>query len=267
MKIGVFDSGLGGLTILKAIAKELPQYDYLYLGDNARVPYGGRSGEIIYQFTREAVAFLFQKGCKLVILACNSATANALRRLQQEDIPRNYPDRRALGIIKPTVEYVLGNREKRIGIMGTYATVESEAYLREVGKVVPEAKVQQQSCPLLVPLIEEDEFEGPLLKLALTKYLQPLLAQKPQVVLLACTHYGLIKRQVEKMLGPQIKVVDQGKLVAAKLKLYLHNHPEIESKLSKKHRRIYYVTDLNLRFGEIAEKFLGEKVSLTKINL
>jgi len=267
MKIGIFDSGLGGLTILKAIAKELPQYDYLYLGDNARVPYGGRSSEVIYRFTRQAVDFLFQKGCKLVILACNSSTANALRRLQQEDIPRDYPDRRVLGIIKPTVEHIQEHREKRIGIIGTYATIESGAYLREISKVSPQAKVYQQSCPLLVPLIEENEFKGPLLELALSKYLRPLSRKNPQVVLLACTHYGLIKKQVEKALGPKIEVIDQGKLVATKLKLYLKDHSEIENQLFKNKQRTYYVTDLNPRFIQIAEKFLGETVELTKVNL
>jgi len=267
MKIGIFDSGLGGLTILKAITKELPQYNYLYLGDNARVPYGGRSSEVIYQFTREAVDFLFRKGCKLVILACNSASANALRRLQQEDLLHKYPERRVLGIIKPTVEYLQEGWEKRIGIVGTYATVDSGAYLREIEKLNAGANVFQQSCPLLVPLIEEDELEGPILQLALKKYLGKLINHKPEVVLLACTHYGLIKREVQKILGPKVAVIDQGELVAKKLKKYLGAHPEIETQLSQNQTRMYYVTDLNFRFVEIAAKFLGEKIKLTKINL
>lgn len=267
MRIGVFDSGLGGLTILKAIIKQLPNYDYLYLGDNARVPYGGRSAEIIYEFTRQAVGFLFKHNCQLVILACNSATANALRRLQQEYLPQYYPDRRILGIIKPTIEYLLEQQSQKVGLLGTYATVESGAYQREISKVLPKTKLKQQACPLLVPLIEENTMHDKVAGLILQKYLRSLKKYQPKVLLLACTHYGLIKEQVEKTMGKNTVVVDQGELVAKKLQEYLNKHPEIMNKLSCQKSRVYYATDLNERFSQMAKLFMAGSLNLQKITL
>lgn len=265
MKIGVFDSGLGGLSILKSIVKKMPKYSYIYLGDNARVPYGGRSSEIIYQFTKQAVDFLFKNDCQLVILACNSATANALRRLQREYLPQAYPERKILGVIKPTIEYLVEKKRSKVGVIGTYATIESGAYIREILKVLPEAKIEQQSCPLLVPLIEENE-TGTVLNTLLNKYLTPLVKHPPEVLILACTHYGLIKKPIQAKLF-QTKVIDQGQLVAEKLALYLRNHKNIVSKLSRKGAVNYYVTDLNPRFEAIARLFLGKRVKIEKIGL
>lgn len=267
MKIGVFDSGLGGLTILRAILKNSPQYDYIYLGDNARVPYGGRSPEIIYQFTQEAVDFLFRQNCQIVILACNSATANALKRIQQEYLPKHYPRRKVLGVIKPTIEYLIEHQAKKAAIIGTYATVESGAYLREIKKVVPSTKVWQQACPLFVPVIEENAARGGLLSSLLKKYLGPLKKKSPQVLFLACTHYGLVKKPIQKYLGKKIKVIGQGQLVAEKLSGYLEAHLELSSKLSKNNEVIYYVTDLNRHFQKIAERFMGKKLNIRKISL
>jgi len=267
MRIGVFDSGLGGLTILKAIIKQLPSYDYLYLGDNARVPYGGRSTEIIYQFTRQAVDFLFKQNCQLVILACNSATANALRRLQQEYLPRYYPKRRILGIIKPTIEYLLEKQSQKVGLLGTYATVESGAYQREILKVLSTTKLKQQACPLLVPLIEENAMNSKAAGLILQKYLMSLKKYQPEVLVLACTHYGLIKKQVQRKMGKNTIVIDQGELVAKKLQEYLSKHPEIKHKLSYQKSRVYYATDLNERFSQMAKLFMAGSLNLQKISL
>lgn len=267
MKIGVFDSGLGGLTILKVILKKLPQYDYIYLGDNARVPYGGRSRDVIYEFTRQAVDFLFARGCKLVIIACNSATANALKKLQTEYLPKHYPDRKVLGIIKPTIEYLLEHQQERVGIIGTYATVDSGAYLREIHKVLPRAKVWQQSCPLLVPVIEENERDWVGTGMLLDKYLAPIKQKRLETLILACTHYGLIKKQIQAKMGAVTVVIDQGQLVAGKLASYLVKHPEIDRKLTRTRHRTYYVTDLNERFQKIAELFLGQKVDIKKVSL
>ena len=266
MKIGVFDSGLGGLTILKAIIAKLPQYDYLYLGDNARVPYGGRSAEIIYQFTKQAVEFLFKQNCQLIILACNSATANALRRLQQEYLPKNYPKRRILGIIKPTIEYLLENKVNKVSLIGTYATTSSNAYKREIDKVLPKTKLKQYSCPLLVPLIEESETKSKAFKLILQKYLKPLKKWQPEVLLLACTHYGLIKAQIQQEMDVLTKVIDQGELVANKLEEYLSKNLPIEKKLSQQKSRQYYATDLNARFSQMAKLFMTGPLSLQKIS-
>lgn len=265
MRIGVFDSGLGGLAILKAVVKKLPNYDYLYLGDNARVPYGGRSAEIIYQFTRQAVEFLFKQNCQLVILACNSATTSALRRLQQEYLPKNYPKRRVLGIIKPTIEYLLENKAIKVGLLGTYATVNSQAYKREMVKVLPKGKLKQQACPLLVPLIEENEMSSQAGKLILHQYLKSMKQYQPEVLLLACTHYGLIKNQVQKEMGKNIRVIDQGPLVANRLQEYLNKHLEIKHKLSCQKSRIYYTTDLNDRFSQMARLFMAGSLNLQKV--
>lgn len=266
MKIGIFDSGLGGLTILKQIMTTLPEYDYLYLGDNARVPYGGRSAQIIYEFTKQAVEFLFKKDCQLVILACNSATANALKKLQQEFIPLDFPKRKILGIIKPTIEYLLENQINHVGLIGTYATVDSGAYQREISKVLPKTKLIQQPCPLLVPFIEENETTSKGFDFVLDKYLEHFKICSPEILLLACTHYGLIKQKIQMHLGKKTKVIDQGQLVAEKLKSYLFKHPEITQKLSLGKSRTYFATDLNERFSQMATMFMTGPLKIQKIS-
>ena len=255
MNIGVFDSGLGGLTILKAFLKKLPQYNYIYLGDNARVPYGNRSPEIIYQFTKQAVNFLFKKNCQLIIIACNTSTSTSLHKIQQEYLPEFYPNRRVLGVIKPIVEklsvkgYELGGK---IGVIGTKATVNSKAFDREIKKVLPKVEIFQQACPLLVPFIEEGiNKQRKILELILRDYLKNLTKKNISSLILACTHYEIIKKEIEKIVGPKVKVIAEGPVVAEKLKDYLKRHSEVEKKLEKKKQVSYFFTDSNQDYKKL----------------
>ena len=262
MRIGVFDSGLGGLAVLKEILKTLPQYDFIYLGDNARVPYGGRSQELIYQYTSSAIDFLFDQGCLLIILACNVATASALRKLQKEYLPQKFPNRRILGVIRPAVEEAsIG--AKRIGILGTYTTIESQSFVRELKKISPNIHIFQQACPLLVPIIEEGETDWEGLDSILDKYLKTILRHDIDTLILACTHYELIEKKIRERVSGKIKIISEGKVVKEKLKTYLIRHPRIEKKLEKKGTSIYYVTDLNDRYQQLA----GRILSLPKVSL
>jgi len=239
MKIGVFDSGLGGLILLKAITQKLPQYDYVYLGDTKRVPYGNRSQTTIYEFTRQAVDFLFKKNCQLIIVACNTASALALRRIQREYLPKHYPNRRVLGVIIPTAEAAADLSS--VGVLATESTVASKSFVRELAKLAPRIKIWQQAAPLLVPLAESGELKlaGPILK----SYLAPLLKHKPQGIILGCTHYPVFKPQI-KRLAAGVKLISQDELVPAKLAHYLARHPEIERRLTKRSNRELFVTDL-----------------------
>lgn len=269
MKIGIFDSGLGGLVILRQIIKILPAYDYVYLGDNARVPYGGRSEKLIYQFTKEAVDFLMEKNCLLVLIACNTATASALRQLQQNylpeqisqeiwpGLPKKYPARKILGVIRPAVEAAIEEGGKRVGVIGTSTTVHTRAFVKELKKLSAKISVYQQAAPLLVPIIEEGELNWPGTALILKKYLQPLLKRKIDTLILGCTHYGLIKNKIQKIVGKGINIISEGEVTAAKLKDYLKRHSEIERKLSRGGERFYYVTDLNKRYEKLARFFLS----------
>ncbi len=259
MNIGVFDSGLGGLTIFKELLKGLPQYNYLYLGDNARVPYGGRSPQVIYEFTRQAVDFLFKKDCQLIILACNTATANALRRIQHEYLPKHYPHRRVLGIIRPSIEAVTESDAKKVGVIATWATVSSQSFVKEIKKINSDIEVLQQAGPLLVPFIEEGETNGPILERVLRRYLHPLIQENIDSLILGCTHYGLIKKTVKKITGPKIKIVTEGEIVAAKLKDYLKRHPAIAKKLGKSRGRQYFITDYSPRYRQLVKLFLGSQ--------
>jgi len=255
--LGFFDSGLGGLTILKEVVKLLPQYSYIYLGDNARTPYGGRSQEVIYQFTTEGIRELFKRGAELVILACNTSSS-VLRRIQQEFLPRNFPNKRVLGIIIPTAEEA-GNfsSSKNIGILATEATVNSLVYPKEINKIYPEIKVYQQACPLLVPIIEVGEIKWEGLDLLIQKYLKELFkkSKKIDTLILACTHYQIIKNKIKKYLPPKIRIISQGKIVAEKLKDYLKRHPEIEKKLSKNKKRIFLTTENSERVVKLAKLY------------
>jgi len=257
MKIGVFDSGLGGLAILKEIIKVLPNYDYVYFGDNARVPYGGRSPEIIYQFTKEAVDFLFNKNCKLIILACNSATSTSLRKIQKEYLPKRWPDRKVLGVIRPAVEKIAELNSRKVGVIGTHATINSKSFVLEIKKLSSKIKVFQNPAPLLVPIIEEGEVDWPGTEMILKKYLNPLITKKIDTLILGCTHYGLTTEKIKKIIGPKIFVITEGKEVAVKLKEYLNKHKEIEMFLSKKRNKKYYVTDLSERYKKMAELFMN----------
>lgn len=232
-KIGVFDSGYGGLSILKAVRSELPEYDYLYLGDNARAPYGVLDNETIYEYTKEAVDALFQQGCQLIILACNSASAVALRKLQQVYLPSHYPDRRVLGVLIPAAEIVAQKEYKNIGVMATPATVASKSFTAEIHKLSPGTMVIEQACPKLVPLIERHVLSGAELESALKEYIEPILSDEIEVIILGCTHYELIVSEIKKILPKGVDIVCEGSVVGDKLKEYLANHPEIEATLYK----------------------------------
>ncbi|MFA6255445.1 MAG: glutamate racemase [Patescibacteria group bacterium] len=266
--IGIFDSGIGGLTVTREVLKQLPEYQLLYLGDTARLPYGNRSQELIYQFTEQAVDYLFKQGCELVILACNTASAEALRKIQQEWLPKNYPDRRVLGVIRPLAEEAIKvSRFGRIGVVGTRATISSEAYQRELRNQKSEIRVFSQACPLLVPLIEEGWQKRPETMKILRNYLRPLKQQKIDTLILGCTHYPILLKQFQNGVGKSIKVFDPAKVVAEKLKDYLARHPEIKKKLVKGTNHRYLVTDMTEIFIQNAEAWLGQKIKLEKVEL
>jgi glutamate racemase len=267
MRIGIFDSGLGGLIILKEIVKKLPQYDYIYLGDNARTPYGNRSQEIIYKFTEQAVDFLFKQDCELIIIACNTASAEALRKIQQEWLPQNYADRRVLGVIRPVIEKAVEIGKKKIGVIGTKATVNSQAYIREIEKLNPQLEVVQQACPLLVPLVEEGWEKRPETKKILRSYLKPLKLANVDTLILGCTHYSILFKEIQRMMGKQVKVLNSGEIVADSLVSYLQRHPEIEDKLDKNSQYKFFVTDLSERYQELGAKWFGQGIEFEKVEL
>lgn len=268
--IGVFDSGYGGLTILKAIRSQLPEYDYLYLGDNARAPYGTRSFDVVYQFTLEAVKYLFAQGCKLVILACNTASAKALRSIQQRDLPVIDPTRRVLGVIRPTVE-ALGKLSStgNIGVMGTNGTVQSHSYEMEVAKLNPDFKVYSQACPMWVPLVENHEAESEGADYFVRKYVDGLLKKGPEIdtIVLACTHYPILYPKIRDAVPEHIKIVTQGEIVARSLADYMKRHPEMECRCSKGGTCRYLTTEDPDKFTDLARIFLQEAVAVRHIDL
>lgn len=261
--IGVFDSGYGGLTVLRSLVDRLPQYDYLYLGDNARAPYGHRSFSTIYEYTLQAVKWFFDQGCPLVILACNTASAKALRTIQQQDLPTLAPDNRVLGVIRPTAE-VMGHHTDtgHVGILATPGTVQSDSYVLEMAKFFPEVKVHQQACPLWVPLIEQGEHAGPGADYFVKKDLDALLAQSADtdLILLACTHYPLLEPKIREYLPADKKVLTQGTIVAGSLAEYLVRHPEMESRLGKSGKVRFYTTDDPASFDRKGALFFGSTV-------
>lgn len=266
--IGIFDSGYGGLTVLKEILRELPGYDYIYLGDNARSPYGARSFATVKEYTWQCTQWLFRQGCPLVILACNTASAKALRNIQQLDLPVAAPSKRVLGVIRPTAE-VIGSysRTGNIGVLATPGTVASGSYLIEISKFFPDARVVQEACPLWVPLIENNEQGTEGARFFIQKNLDALFAKGPgtDVLLLGCTHYPLIRDRIAAMLPPGVQVVDQGDIVAKSLKAYLARHPEIEELCEKAPLGpggvIYYTTDSVEQFDKTGGFFLGRAVA------
>jgi glutamate racemase len=266
--IGIFDSGLGGLTVFKHLLKNLPGYNYIYLGDNARLPYGEKSQATIYEYTREAMEFLFQKGCNLIIIACNTASSQALRKLQQEYLPKHYPKRRILGVIRPLAEEFAAGKFKKIGVIGTKATILSQAYKTEIKKLNPKIKVESLSTPLLVPLIEEGWAKKPETKTILKKYLEPLKTKQIEALILGCTHYPFLLKEIKEIMGRQIIVPDPGELISQKLKLYLKNHQELGLKPSSKKLRKYYTTDDVKTFKTLGEKFVGQHLKdIKKVNI
>jgi glutamate racemase len=268
--IGIFDSGLGGLTVFHDIRDRLPDYDYLYLGDTARTPYGTRSFETIYQYTREGVAKLLDAGCPLVILACNTASAKALRTIQQKDLIAKYPDRRVLGVIRPSVEMV-GERSqsKKVGLFGTTGTVRSDSYKLELDKLFPDLTLYQEACPMWVPLVENNEVNTPAAEYFVQKHVEALLSNDTGIdtIILACTHYPLLIDQIRKFVPENINILDQGPLVADKLDDYLKRHPEIEKRCTKNGKATFMTTGAVDLFEENAEVFFGKKISAQHIEL
>lgn len=263
--IGVFDSGFGGLTVLKEFLRVLPKYDYIYLGDNARAPYGNKSDESIYEYTRQAVDFLFKAGCSLVIIACHTASSKALRRLQREYLPKSYPSQRVLGVVVPTVEAAIGlSRHHKLGVIGTLATISSGVYKKELEKLRNDLKIFEQACPLLVPLVEEGMIERPETKMILRKYLHPLKVREIDTLLLGCTHYPLLLKDISRIMGKNVKIVNPAEVAAGKLADYLKRHQEIENKLGKNGKLVFYTTDNANKFKELGQRFLGKPIKEVK---
>ncbi|WP_300503549.1 glutamate racemase [uncultured Duncaniella sp.] len=268
--IGVFDSGYGGLTILKEIRETLPEYDYVYLGDNARTPYGTRSFDVVYEFTREAVEALFSRGCHLVILACNTASAKALRSIQQKDLPGWDSSRRVLGVIVPTVE-ALGSISKNgnIGILGTPGTVSSGTYDIEIAKFFPQFRTVSVECPMWVPLVENREYDSPGADYFVEKYVEELFAQEPEIdtIILGCTHYPLLIEKIRRQVADRATIVTQGELVAASLRDYLNRHPEMDAKCTRGGSCTYLTTENPDKFTDLAATFMQAPVRAEHIVL
>ena len=268
--IGIFDSGYGGLTILHGIRQLLPQYDYLYLGDNARAPYGARSFDVVYEFTRQAVVNLFERGCHLVILGCNTASAKALRTIQQNDLPQIDPSRRVLGIIRPTAE-VIGSltSTRHVGVLATEGTIKSESYTLEIQKLFPDITVSGVACPFWVPLVEYNEADSPGADYFVKKRIDQLMMKDGLIdaIILGCTHYPLLMPKILKYVNPGIRIVPQGEYVAESLKKYFVRHPEMEAKCSHGGRVHYLTTENPDRFRESARVFMHEYVEVENITL
>ncbi len=268
--IGVFDSGYGGLTILHGIRQLLPQYDYLYLGDNARAPYGPRSFDVVYEFTRQAVMKLFDMGCHLIILGCNTASAKALRSIQQIDLPQIDPERRVLGVIRPTAE-VIGDltQSRHVGVLATEGTIKSESYTLEIQKLHPDILVTGVACPFWVPLVEYNEADSPGADYFVKKRIDQIMRLDPKIdtLILGCTHYPLLMPKILKYLPAGVRVVPQGEYVAESLRSYLERHPQIEGKCSKGGNVHYLTTENPEKFKESAQIFLHEPVEVENITL
>jgi glutamate racemase len=268
--IGIFDSGYGGLTILHAIRQLLPEYDYLYLGDNARAPYGPRSFDVVYEFTRQAVEALFRQGCQLVILGCNTASAKALRTIQQVDLPRWDAQRRVLGVIRPTAE-VIGTltTSRHVGILATEGTIRSQSYSLEIAKFHPDIIVSGVACPLWAAIVEANEADSPGADYFVGKRIDQLMRKDPLIdaIILGCTHYPLLMPSIVRHVPPGVRIVPQGQYVADSLQDYLHRHPELESLLTRQGTCRYLTTESEERFSECAQIFLHEKIRVEHITL
>ncbi|QIU94112.1 glutamate racemase [Bacteroides faecium] len=268
--IGVFDSGYGGLTILDKIREALPEYDYIYLGDNARAPYGTRSFEVVYEFTRQAVNKLFDMGCHLVILACNTASAKALRSIQMNDLPQIDPARRVLGVIRPTVECIGDiSKNQHIGVLATAGTIKSESYPLEIHKLFPDIQVSGVACPMWVSLVENNESQNDGADYFIRKYIDQLLSKDPQIdtVILGCTHFPLLLPKIRQYIANDISVISQGEYVAESLKDYLRRHPEMDAKCTKNGNCQFYTTEAEEKFSESASTFLNQQISVKHITL
>jgi len=268
--IGIFDSGYGGLTILNKIRERLPQYDYAYIGDNARTPYGNRSFEVVYEFTLQAVQWLFEHNCPLVILACNTASAKALRTIQQKDLPQLDPQRRVLGVIRPTVENIgTVTHTRHVGILGTPGTISSESYPLEIKKLYPDIVVESEACPMWVPLVENNEHDKPGADYFVGQHIDSILAKDPQIdtIILACTHYPLLINKIKSFLPKEVRLIEQGDLIAESLEDYLHRHPEMETRCSKGATCRFYTTESGEKFATMASIFLNGNVDVERVNI
>jgi glutamate racemase len=268
--IGVFDSGYGGLTVLSELQKALPQHDFLYLGDNARSPYGNRSFDVVYEYTLEAVKELFSRGCSLVILACNTASAKALRSIQQTDLPKIAPEKRVLGVIRPSAEVISElTQTKEVGIVATQGTIQSNSYKIELEKYAPTVHITQKACPIWVPLIENNLHNSIPGKMLIKNDMDELIATNPKIdtIILACTHYPIVKSYLEEIVPSSIQIIAQGSIVAEKLISYLERHPEIAEKCSKNSLTNYLTTENNLVFDEKASIFMQQIITSSHIKL
>lgn len=267
--IGVFDSGFGGLATLKEIVKRLPEYNYVYLGDTARVPYGNRSMEVVYQFTKQAVDFLFANDCQLILIACNTASADALRKIQRNYLPVKYKmGERVIGVIVPAVEEaVLKTRNHRVGLIATEGTVHSKTFEHELLKLNPKIKLFSKACPLLVPLVESGEHTSKAGHLILKNYLTPLVEKNIDTLILGCTHYGILEPTIRKIVGKHITIISDAAVVPQKLGEYLHRHPEINSLLTKNSKLTFYSTDFTDRFQKLGTQFFGQTIFPIKVTL
>ncbi len=268
--IGVFDSGYGGLTILSEIKDLMPQYDYIYLGDNARAPYGNKSHELIYDFSLQAVKWFFSQGCQLVILACNTASARALRKLQQQYLPTVESHKRLLGVIRPTAMVIDSLSEsKHVAVLGTESTIKSKLYDEEIHNLHPHLKLTSEACPMWVPLVENIEYEKAGADYFVKQHLDSILEKdnKIDAIILGCTHYPLLLKKIKQYIPENITLISQGEYVAQSLKDYMHRHPEMDAICSKGEKRTYYTTDSSENFKNIASEFLKETIKVQKINL
>ncbi|MBW2544502.1 MAG: glutamate racemase [Deltaproteobacteria bacterium] len=267
--MGFFDSGFGGLTVLKSVVQELPEYNYLYLGDNARAPYGERSPETVYECTLQAVDFLLKEGCLLVIIACNTVSSGALRRIQQEFLPSAYPDRKVLGVVRPSAEEIVDRGCRRIGILATEGVVRSKIYTEELEKLNPSVKIFYQACPLLVPIIEAGKQDEEHSDVVVSEYLGSLFAREGDIdsILLSCTHYPILYEAFRRHTPPHVKILTQGSIIASKLRDYLARHPEIEERLSRKGTRAFFSTDSPEKFNRLASVFYGECIQSMPVTL
>lgn len=268
--IGIFDSGYGGLTIFNKIREAMPEYDYIYLGDNARTPYGPRSFEVVYRFTRQAVEKLFEEGCQLVILACNTASAKALRTIQQKDLPLWDAERRVLGVIRPTVEFMDRiSRTKHVGILGTSGTISSGSYSLEINKMFPHIRVTGEACPMWVPLVENNEFASPGADYFVQKHLEHILSIDPDIdtLVLGCTHYPLLMDKIRQYLPDGVTLFAQGQYVAESLKDYLYRHPEMDRRLTRGGYCRFLTTESAAKFSETASIFLSHPIEVEQISI
>jgi glutamate racemase len=266
--IGFFDSGFGGVNILREVVKKMPNYNYIYLGDTARVPYGTRSKEAVYEFTKQAVDFVFSHDCDLLIFACNTASSYALKKIQREYLPKKYPGKKVLGVLVPSVQEATNKtKNNRVGIIATEGTVGSGVFIREFFKLNPKIKFFQNACPLLVPIVESGEDNHVIADLILEKYLRPILRKNIDTLILGCTHYGILENKIRKIIGSNINIVSGGRVIPKRLSEYLDRHPEIVKNLGKNKKIKFYSTDLTKKFSILGSKFFGKKFKAEKVSL